>query len=254
VLRPAGNHVYRTRLRFGSHDRSRYDGAVPAPRQTGLRERKKLQTRQRMITEARRLFSERGYEGTPLSDIADAADVSVGTIFGYFTNKSEIFFAGYDEIVDSYVDALRMRPAGQDAIEATIAWHEAQTVRYIAAGSQTPEAIWRLELRRIVDSDENLRAMERLRYIRAEAALAEALADDFGNQPGDLRPHLIAAMHTALMFTMALRARSNMATDWTTIRAYADACLRAAATAIAEVSIPAASKPRRRTKAASAAR
>jgi AcrR family transcriptional regulator len=36
------------------------------------------------------LFAERGYGGTTIEDIARAADITVGTIYRYFTDKSEL--------------------------------------------------------------------------------------------------------------------------------------------------------------------
>jgi NADH dehydrogenase len=54
------------------------------------RERKKQETRQRLLQAAWRLFRERGYDETTVSDITEAADVAKGTFFNYFPTKESI--------------------------------------------------------------------------------------------------------------------------------------------------------------------
>lgn len=56
------------------------------------RERKKRETRQRIVQAATRLFSERGFDGPTVDDIAAAADVAKGTIYNYFDSKEAILF------------------------------------------------------------------------------------------------------------------------------------------------------------------
>ena len=46
-------------------------------------------TKQRIFAVATRLFKEKGYKATTLSDIAEAADVSTGTLFRYFPAKGD---------------------------------------------------------------------------------------------------------------------------------------------------------------------
>ncbi|WUH91273.1 TetR/AcrR family transcriptional regulator [Streptomyces sp. NBC_00433] len=82
----------------------------PAPR-AGLRERKKVQTRQAIRAAAYRLFAEHGYDATPVDRIAAEADVSPSTIFRYFPTKEEIVLT--DEYDDMMADMLRKRPAGE---------------------------------------------------------------------------------------------------------------------------------------------
>jgi len=48
-------------------------------------------TRQALLKEALAVFSEKGYEGTRLSDIADRANVSRGAIYWHFCNKEKLF-------------------------------------------------------------------------------------------------------------------------------------------------------------------
>jgi AcrR family transcriptional regulator len=54
------------------------------------RERKKRETRQRLMKAALRLFGERGYDDTTVEQIAEAADVAKGTFFNYFETKETI--------------------------------------------------------------------------------------------------------------------------------------------------------------------
>ncbi len=56
------------------------------------RERKKRETRRRIVAEATRLFSERGFDAPTVDDIAVAADVAKGTIYNYFGSKEAILF------------------------------------------------------------------------------------------------------------------------------------------------------------------
>jgi AcrR family transcriptional regulator len=210
---------------------------VDAPSKPGLRERKKRQTHRRIVEVARHLFAARGYDATSISDIAEGVDISVSTVFGYFPNKAEIFFAGYDEIIDEFVRAITERPEGQSAIEATVGWHEGLRARRALLGPDAPEAQWSKVARRLADTEAALHAIERERYAPAEAALAQAVADDLGDDPAALRPQLIAATKVALMFTLS-RHESRTHGDGTDLGPYVDSCLRAAASAIAEVPSP----------------
>ncbi len=56
------------------------------------RERKKRETRRRIVEAATRLFSERGFDAPTVDDIAAAADVAKGTIYNYFDSKEAILF------------------------------------------------------------------------------------------------------------------------------------------------------------------
>jgi AcrR family transcriptional regulator len=51
----------------------------------------KQQTRAKVLAAARKLFSEAGYEGATIRDIAAAAGMSTGAVFANFTDKSDLF-------------------------------------------------------------------------------------------------------------------------------------------------------------------
>nr|HID12381.1 TetR/AcrR family transcriptional regulator [Anaerolineae bacterium] len=59
-------------------------------RNPSRRERKKQETRQRLMEAALRLFREQGYDATTVEEIAEAADVAKGTFFNYFETKEAI--------------------------------------------------------------------------------------------------------------------------------------------------------------------
>jgi AcrR family transcriptional regulator len=79
----------------------------------GLRERKKLRTRRAIAGAALRLFAERGYDETTISDIAAAADVSPRTFFSYFPSKDDVVFAEMDERLADVRTRLAERPGGE---------------------------------------------------------------------------------------------------------------------------------------------
>jgi AcrR family transcriptional regulator len=66
-------------------------------------------TRQSVIAAARRLFSERGYAGSSIEAIAEAAGVAVPTVYAAFGNKRSILRA----LLAAAVDGERPRPVAE---------------------------------------------------------------------------------------------------------------------------------------------
>jgi AcrR family transcriptional regulator len=56
----------------------------------------KERTRQRLLAEAQRLFRERGYATTSLEQIAEAAEVTKGAIYGHFASKEELMLSALE--------------------------------------------------------------------------------------------------------------------------------------------------------------
>ena len=87
----------------------------PAPMHepSGLRERKKAETRSALGAAALSLSLERGVEAVTADDIAATANVSPRTFHNYFSSKEEALAAGFRAILDGYVDELLARPADE---------------------------------------------------------------------------------------------------------------------------------------------
>ncbi|MGI8902516.1 MAG: TetR/AcrR family transcriptional regulator [Solirubrobacteraceae bacterium] len=79
---------------------------------TGLRERKKLQTRQAIARSAATLFAQRGYERVAVLDVARAANVSEQTVYNYFPTKERLVLDRDEEFELRLAGLVRERPPG----------------------------------------------------------------------------------------------------------------------------------------------
>jgi AcrR family transcriptional regulator len=168
---------------------------------TGLRERKKQQTREALARAGIELFVERGYDATTLAEIAEAAGVSTRTIFAYFPSKEDILFASFQTMREALARALSERPGGKDALT---------TLReFISFGHTKTELDRKLE--QIIGSNETLRSHKRARISQLQDLLAAAIADDLGAKPDDFRAQVAAASLTAAFEVLEQRDRGSSA-------------------------------------------
>jgi AcrR family transcriptional regulator len=84
----------------------------------GLRERKRVETRQRIADVATMLFAIRGFESVTVAEIAAAADVSKVTVFNHFPRKEDMFFDRQPEAEAMLVAAVRDRGPGRTPLGA----------------------------------------------------------------------------------------------------------------------------------------
>jgi AcrR family transcriptional regulator len=95
--------------------------AVAQVRRPTQRALAKQRTREKILASAKNLFTEKGYEGATIRDIAAAAGMSTGAVFASFTDKSDLF----NEIVaadrDALYEAMRAAAEGESAEEALLA-------------------------------------------------------------------------------------------------------------------------------------
>lgn len=90
----------------------------PGSDESGLRQRKKEQTRRRLREGAARLFAARGFAGTTIADIAATADVSERTFFRYFDSKEALLLPDGIELFAYVERALAERPADEEPLTA----------------------------------------------------------------------------------------------------------------------------------------
>lgn len=96
---------------------------LPA-REPTRQERRKAETRRRIVASAERLFLEKSYADTSLEEIAAGADVAVRTIYLHFDSKAAIMLSYFDDWLDAFVAAVVARPVDEPvarSVDAAVA-------------------------------------------------------------------------------------------------------------------------------------
>jgi len=102
---------------------------APAPRRTTQaasakptrRALAKQRTTDNILAQGRRLFDEHGYDAATLRDVARAANVSTGAVFGNFVNKAALFVGVINADCEELARRMDAAKAAQDgAIEAVL--------------------------------------------------------------------------------------------------------------------------------------
>jgi AcrR family transcriptional regulator len=170
--------------------------AAPEEEQpVGLRERKKLATRQALAIAAMRLAVQHGVENVLVEDIAEAAGVSARTFNNYFSSKYEaICSLGFDRAIRVGA-ALRERPAGEDLWQAI----EAAVMSEYGAADQPLDPEWMAGIRVVTSTPalrgEYLKVQHMIQY-----SLAEAIAIRLGGAAaGSMFPRILAASVTGVV-------------------------------------------------------
>ncbi|WP_371653830.1 MULTISPECIES: TetR/AcrR family transcriptional regulator [unclassified Streptomyces] len=153
----------------------------PAPAHMGLRERKKWQTRRRLMATALDLFAQRGYDKVSVAEIAEAADVSKMTVFNHFESKEDLALRPMEEHSGDVVRAVRERPAGESAVVAVRAHYLAAVEARDASIGLSDDAIV-LQLLRLIMETPVLLNRARTALVRSSDLVAEALGEETGDR------------------------------------------------------------------------
>lgn len=154
----------------------------------GLRERKKRQTRQHISDTATGLFLERGFDAVTIAEVAEAADVSVNTVYNYFPAKEDLFLDRMREVSHRLSRFIRARDAGESAADAVL--------RELRSALENVSPAFGLidgfaDFMRVIEGAPTLKA--RLWYLQQEVveSVAATLREETGAAADDPLPLLI---------------------------------------------------------------
>jgi AcrR family transcriptional regulator len=167
-----------------------------------LRERAKLRRRNRILRAAMRLFTERGYAGTTVAEIAAAAELAPRTVTGYFPNKMDLATAIGDGMSQRLTAALTA-PDRADFVTVLDQW--------LTAEVDSPD----FELVRLAaamnEANPQLTRVSASRGTEASTAGALVIAEQIGVAPDHLAVAVcVAAVSAALGTYLAAVARHGV--------------------------------------------
>ena len=186
----------------------------PAKRARARLERRKAATRQRIVDAASQLFWTQGYEATSIHDVAEAADVAVGTLYLHFSGKADVALVQFQQWMTDLVATLEARPERETPDQMLAA-----TLRALSDQGYTSGQRLRDEAGRPVPSvvmgilfTEDSQAIAGRVYqimIETEQALSALFARRLSYPPGAIEAQIIASA-----FVAAWRWPSTASPTW----------------------------------------
>jgi AcrR family transcriptional regulator len=177
----------------------------------GLRERKKAQTRQLIAERAVRLFTERGFEGVTVAEVARAADVAEKTVFNYFPTKEDLVYNRLETFESELLAAVRDRPAGKSVAAAFMRF--VSRPRGLLARTDADERLRAVTA--MIAGSPALVAREQLIFEQYTASLADLIAEESGAEvEAWIVANALIGAHRALLGYVrrgVLAGRSNQA-------------------------------------------
>ncbi|WP_136709927.1 TetR/AcrR family transcriptional regulator [Agromyces sp. H66] len=146
-------------------------------------------SRARLADAALELFSEHGYSGVTIDDIAERAGVTARTFFRQFRDKEEVLFADDDLLLPALLETIA-EPTGPTAAEQLM-----ERALVGLAGRMQPARDSLRQRQAIIDSEVALTGRELAKQARWQQAISAALVER-GFDPGDAG--LLAAIGFAL--------------------------------------------------------
>jgi AcrR family transcriptional regulator len=162
-----------------------------ATAEPGHRERSKARRRDAIVRAAYRLFAERGYDATTITDIAAAAEVAPRTVAIYFPSKQDIALSRFSAGADTLTAALRRRDAGESVTDVLDQWLRDDCLH--------ADDELKLLGQRMFAANPELNALRTARMAAAVDEGAEIIAEQTGRQPDDPGPRLAAVAAAAIL-------------------------------------------------------
>ena len=145
----------------------------------GLRESKKLQTRQEIADQAMRLFVLRGFDRVTVAEVATAVGVSEKTVFNYFPTKEDLFFDEVPARAAALLETIRGRAPGESILAALRKMQVAECPRLCSPGFAT--------FARIIEESAALQAKELEVMAHFAQVLSGAIASELEVDERDAR-------------------------------------------------------------------
>jgi AcrR family transcriptional regulator len=161
----------------------RHAAGFPQPNR---RERRRLETRERIYRAALQIFAERGYLETTVEDITEAADVGKGTFFNYFPTKEHVLATYGEQRVAAIEVALKKARSANHSVLAVL---KELATDLAGQSSQSPDLLRSIFAAHL--SCAPVRAELQNRLLRARQLLAEIFA--VGQKRGEIRRDRSAA-------------------------------------------------------------
>jgi AcrR family transcriptional regulator len=109
-------------------------------------ERRKARTRAGLLAAARQLFAARGLEHTTIAQIAEHADIAIGSFYNYFRTKEELLDALLEEELSQQLALLELRQARVEDPAEKISVAHRHLVRAAQSDSDWAWLLVRLEV------------------------------------------------------------------------------------------------------------
>jgi AcrR family transcriptional regulator len=168
-------------------------------RGAGIRERRRQQTRARIVDAAADLFAERGFDAVSVVEIAQRAGVVEKTVFNHFPVKEGLVFEADPPMRAALLDAVRRRPAGESVAAAAGSF-------VVAAVSMlgAPEAAAGIaEMAEVIRGSRTLQVREREILDGLTTALGDLIAEETRAVAGAVEPwlaaHAVIGLYAALL-------------------------------------------------------
>jgi AcrR family transcriptional regulator len=168
----------------------------------GLREAKKLRTRQEIADRAMQLFAKRGFEDVTVAEVALAAGVSEKTVYNYFPTKEDLFFDEVPAREAALVSTITGRRQGESILEALRRLQAAECPRLSSPGFAA--------FARIIEESTALQAKELEVMARFVHVLTETLQAEpelaFDERDARIAAGLLVSIHRQLFRTARKQA------------------------------------------------
>ena len=166
----------------------------------GLRERQKAARERRILEAASAKFRSHGYRSVRIEDLAEMAEVSVGTVYNYYETKGDILIATVamevEEVIAAGAPILADPPARvEQAILALVHQYYDHSLEYLS------KEMWRTAIAHAIEHPDTPRGR---RYAEQDRRLAEQVSGLIAvlQGRGQVRQTLIARDLGALIFNV----------------------------------------------------